>query len=203
MRRANLKIASSVLLFFILALALSADAPSKKMMFGFYGGWTYGSGDAFEWQHRGHTSDLYRFNYHLGAYVQFNLSKSFGLQVKGNYQNGAHKSEWYYTIPGEKFHEVTRFGTFSLSLNGVYTVAQGKRLQFILLGGGGFSTGKWQDFEGVYFNLNAGLGLKVFVSKSKSFPALLLTGTFTYLFDPDDGYTPTAGSLKFSFGFEF
>ena len=203
MRRAKLKITSSVLLFFVLSLALSADVPSKKMTLGFYGGWTYGSGDAFEWQHRGHTSELYRFNYHLGSYVQFNLSKSFGLQVNGNYQNGTVRSEWYYTIPGEIFHEIKRFGIFSFSLNGVYTVTLGKRLQFFLLGGSGFSTGKWQDFEGVYFNLNAGLGVKISVSRSRSFPVLLFMGTFTYLFDPDDGYTPTAGSLRLSFGFEF
>jgi opacity protein-like surface antigen len=203
MRRAKLKITTSVLLFFVLALALSADVPLKKMTLGFYGGWTFGSGDAFEWQYRGRTSELYRFNYHLGTYVQFNLSKSFGLQVNGNYQNGSLRSEWYNTLPGEKYQEVTRFGIFSLSLNGVYTMTHGKRLQLFLLGGSGFSTGKWQDFEGVYFNLNVGFGVKVFVSKSRSFPVLLFMGTFTYLFDPDDGYTPTAGFLKLSLGFAF
>lgn len=203
MRRSKLKITTSVLLFFILALVLSADVPYQKTLLGFYGGWSYGSSDQFEWQYRGRISELCRLNYHLGAYVQFNLSKYFGLQVNANYQNGIDTVRVYYMLPGETFEEKTRFGIYSVSFNGVYTEASLKILQFFLLGGGGFSTGKWQDFEGVYFNLNAGLGVKIFVSKSRSFPVLLFMGTFTYLFDPDEGYTPTAGSLKLSLGFEF
>lgn len=203
MTRAKLVSAFSAFLFLAMAMNAWADIPSKKMAFGFYGGWSYGTGDKFKWQYQGRVSDLVRLGFHLGAYVQYNLSRNFGLQVNATYQNALDTMRWYYSFPGEVFEERARFGIYSVSFNGVLTVAPWTMVQFFILGGGGFSTGKWLDFEGVYFHLNTSLGLKILALKSKPSPAIVAMGTFTYLFDPHKGYTPTANSLRFSLGLEF
>jgi hypothetical protein len=92
-------------------------------------------------------SDDYTLDFHLGAYVQYNLSAVFDIQGNVNYQHGT--NPWTFTYPGWLYDEGTdTFSIFSANLNGVITLWQLKGISFYFLCGGGINRGEWEAFGG-------------------------------------------------------
>jgi hypothetical protein len=198
------KQALSALAFGLLILpsALSGTTQPKRLTLGVYGGWSQGLGYSFGWHSRPSRSDDYNLDVHLGAYVQYNFSAALGLQVNMNYQHGT--NPWTFTYPGFPYDEGTdKFSIVSANLDGVITALRWPRMSLYFLGGGGIDWGKWEEFWGTYFNLTAGLGLKIYISKTRPDLALNIGGAFIHLMNPGkyEGYT--ADYLKFLVGIEF
>jgi len=181
---------------------LPAGLSPRSLSFGVYGGWSQGLGYEFGWHSRPSRSDDYTLDVHLGAYVQYNLSAVFGIQGNVNYQHGT--NPWTFTYPGFPYDEGTdRFSIVSANLNGVVTPLRSKRISFYLLGGGGISSGDFEDLSGTYFNLTAGVGVKIALSEGGAGPALNLGGCFVHLIDPDPYGSETANYLRLQIGLEF
>jgi hypothetical protein len=190
------------LAFIILPSILSGASPPGRIAFGIYGGWSLGLGYEFGWHSRPSRSDDYTLDIHLGATIQYNLSPVFGIQGNVNYQHGT--NPWTFTYPGFPYDEGTdRFSIVSANLNGVVTPLRSKRTSFYLLGGGGVSSGDFEDLSGTYFNLTAGVGVKIALSGGGACPALNLGGCFIHLIDPDPYGSETADYLRFHVGLEF
>ena len=188
--------------FIILPSAVSGTAQPRSLVFGVYGGWSQGLGYDFGWHSRPSRSDDYNLDVHLGAYVQYNLSARLGVQANVNYQHGT--NPWSFDYWGFPHDEGTdKFSIVSLNLNGVVTPLRLKRISFYFLGGGGITSGNWEDFSGTYFNLTGGLGVRISVSRSHPNLALNLGGAYVYLTDPDEFGGDTAHYLKFLIGLEF
>ena len=196
----------SVLIISFMALMflpsfLSGTSRPKRLTFGAYGGWSQGLGYEFGWHSRPSRSDDYTLDVHLGAYVQYNLSAVFGIQGNVNYQHGT--NPWTFTYPGWPYDEGTdKFSIVSANLNGVITLLRLKGMSFYFLGGGGINRGEWEGFWGTYLNLTAGLGVKIFISRSHPNLALNLGGVFVYLIDPEEYGGDTANYLRFLIGIE-
>jgi hypothetical protein len=190
------------LAFIILPSVLSGAAPPRRVVFGAYGGWSLGLGYEFGWHTRPSRSDDYTLDVHLGAYVQYNLSAVLGIQANVNYQHGS--NPWTFTYFGFPYEEGTdRFHIFSANLDGIVTPLRLKRISFYIMGGGGISSGDFEDLSGTYFNLTAGVGVKIALSESGAGPALNLGGCFVHLIDPDPYGSETADYLRFQVGLEF
>jgi hypothetical protein len=190
------------LAFVILPTVLSGASRPSRLAFGFYGGWSFGLGYEFGWHSRPSRSDDYTLDIHLGATIQYNLSPVFGIQGNVNYQHGT--NPWTFTYPGFPYDEGTgRFSIVSASLNGVVTPLRWKRTSLYFLGGGGVSSGDFEDLSGTYFNLTAGAGMKIALSEGGAGPTLNLGGCFTHLIDPDPYGSETADYLRFQVGLEF
>lgn len=191
-----------VLALFILPSALFGSSQPRRLVFGIYGGWSQGLGYEFGWHSRPSRSDDYTLDVHLGAYVQYNLTAVFSIQGSVNYQHGT--NPWTFTYPGWPYDEGTdKFSIFSANLNGVVTFWRLKGMSFYFLGGGGINRGDWEAFWGTYLNLAAGLGMKIYVSRSHPDLAINMGGTFVHLIDPDKYGSETANYLKFLIGIEF
>jgi hypothetical protein len=191
-----------ILAFMILPSALSGASPARRFAFGVYGGWSLGLGYEFGWHTRPSRSDDYTLDVHLGATIQYNLSPVFGIQGNVNYQHGT--NPWTFTYPGFPYGEGTdRFSIVSVNLNGIVTPLRLKRTSFYLLGGGGVSSGDFEDLSGTYFNLTAGAGMKIALSKTNTGPALNIGASFVHLIDPDPYGNETADYLRFQIGLEF
>lgn len=181
---------------------LSGISQPRSLAFGVYGGWSQGLGYQFGWHIRPSRSDNYTLDVHLGAYVQYNLSAVFSIQGNVNYQHGT--NDWTFTYPGFPYDEGTdKFSIVSANLNGVVTFWRLKGVSFYFLGGGGITSGDWEAFRGTYFNLTAGAGAKICVSRSHPNLALNLGGTFVHLIDPDKYGDDTANYLRVPIGIEF
>jgi hypothetical protein len=181
---------------------LNVDAYQRsRFSFGIYTGWSLGLGYEFSWHERPSRSDDYSLDFHLGGYVQYNLSERFGFQVNINYQNGT--NEWTFTYPGFPYDSgKDKISFISLNLNGVLNYLRLKNAQFYLLGGGGISSGDWESFDGRYFNFVAGTGVKIYFKSDSKF-AINSGGTFHHLLDPKKYGSDHANYLRFHFGFEF
>jgi hypothetical protein len=181
---------------------LSGASRPGRISFGVYGGWSQGLGYDFGWHSRPSRSDDYNLDIHLGAYVQYNLSAILGIQTNVNYQHGT--NPWTFTYPGWPYDAGTdKFRIVSVNLNGVVTPLRLKWMSFYFLGGGGITSGKWEDFSGTYFNLTGGLGARIYISQSHPNLALNLGGAFVYLIDPEEFGGDTANYLRFLIGIEF
>jgi hypothetical protein len=181
---------------------LSGTPQPGRFFFGVYGGWSQGLGYEFGWHSRPSRSDDYTLDVHLGAYVQYNLSAVFGIQGNVNYQHGT--NPWTFTYPGWAYDEGTdKFSIVSANLNGVITLWRLKGTSFYFLGGGGINRGEWEAFWGTYFNLTAGLGVKIFISRSHPNLALNLGGTFVHLINPEEYGDYDANYIRFLIGIEF
>ena len=197
-----LVLAISPLAFIFLPISLSGTPRSGSLVFGFYGGWSLGLGYEFDWHNRPSRSDDYTPDYHLGAYAQFNFSDALGLQANVNYQHGT--NDWTFTYPGFPYDEGTdTFSFFSANLNAVITFWRLRGTSLYFLAGGGLTTGDWEDFRGAYLNLNAGLGVRIPISRSHPNLALNLGGAFVHLIDPEKYGDETADYLRFQAGIEF
>ena len=181
---------------------LSGSAGPRKFAFGVYGGWSLGLGYEFGWHSRPSRSDDYTLDVHLGAYVQYNPSPVLGIQINGNYQHGI--NDWTFTYPGFPYDEgADPFAIVSANLNAIVTPLRLKRISFYLLGGGGLSSGDFENLSGTYFNVTAGAGMKITLSEAGSGLALNIGGCYIHLIDPDSYGNDTANCLKFLIGLEF
>jgi hypothetical protein len=188
--------------FILLPISLSGAPQTQALSFGFYGGWSLGLGYEFDWHNRPSRSDDYTPDFHLGASAQYNFSEVLGLQADVNYQHG--KNDWTFTYPGFPYDEGTdNFSFFSADLNAVITFWRPRGTSLYLLAGGGLTSGDWEDFRGTYLNLDAGLGVKIRISRTHPNLGLNLAGTFVHLIDPDKYGDETADYLKFQAGIEF
>jgi len=191
-------------LFIILASTLSAEAPDRRPVIGVYGGWSSGSGDEFVWQQIGEdTYEEYCFNFNLGAYIQFNITRDFGLQLNWNYQDATYKTEWHPWFSDTVYPDQVKFGVYSLSLNGIYTYARWKSIELYLLGGGGLTWSSQGDFDGVHFNVNLGPGVKIYVSRSDVPLALNLSATFSSIFMYNEYEYNYTNSFRINLGLEY
>ncbi len=165
--------------------ALNVDAYQRsRFSFGIYTGWSFGLGYEFSWHDRPSRSDDYSLDFHLGGYVQYNLSERIGLQINFNYQNGT--NPWTFTYPGWPYDSgKDKISFISFNLNGVLNYLRLGNAQFYLLGGGGISSGDWESFDGLYVNFVAGTGVKIYFKSGSKF-AINLGGTFHHLLDPEE-----------------
>jgi hypothetical protein len=186
----------------LLPSALFGSLGPRKLSFGVYGGWSLGLGYEFSWHSRPSRSDDYALGFHLGVYAQLNLSQVVAIQINGNYQRGT--NDWTFTYPGFPYDEGSDpFSIISANLNGVLTPFRLKKMLFYLLGGGGISSGDFEELSGAYFNLTAGLGVKIAFSEMGTGPSLSLGGCFIHLIDPDSYGSDTADYLRFQIGLEY
>jgi hypothetical protein len=204
----NSKILLSFILVFLLTLPLNAQQ-KNRFKFGLYTGWSKGSGDAFYLWRNGYDggedfiSYTNTLKYHIGGYIQRNFTQKFALQLNMNYQSVV--TEWERDLPYRL--EKVKLSILSVSLCPVLRITDQKLWEVYGLAGGGLSSGKWPDYQiegDVYFNVMAGLGIKIFPIKSSPRLALNLGGSFHHLFDgpwvEENGY---ASYFRFQVGFEF
>jgi opacity protein-like surface antigen len=198
------KTITSVLVFGLLILpcSLRGLSPSKRLTFGVYGGWSASRAAAFSWHMRSSRSDDYTPDFHLGSYAQYNFSKVLGIQLDLNYQHV--NNDWIFSYPGFPYEEGTeRFSFFSANLNGIFSDRRRGPITFYVLAGGGMTFGDWEAFTGTYFNLIAGAGIKVHISRAYPNLALHIGGAFVFLIDRESYGSETADYLKLQAGIEF
>ena len=190
--------------FMVLILCVAGQVfsqKSKKITWGIYGGWSWGTGYAFRW-HISPYSYRHTLQYHLGGIAQLNLSPYFGLQLDANYQSGLFKWTLQHpSFPHDSGDE--RFDFASLSIKGIYNLPKWGQFQLYLTAGGGISNGQWDGFDGIYYNLTAGPGIKLFFGGSDSNMALNLGSTFVYLFELDELDSYDVFYVRLNFGLEF
>jgi hypothetical protein len=192
---------ATIFLFFLCLAYPLFPQRSKKITWGVYGGWSWGTGYAFRWHYRPY-SDRYVPQFHLGGYVQFNLSQSFGLQGDVNYQNLL--NEWTFHHPSFPHDSgEDSLGFSSLSLKGIYSLPKWDSVQLYIAAGGGIDLGEWYEFGGIYFHLVGNPGIKLFLSKSNPSLVLNLGGSFIYLFDIERWAGGDAFYIRLNFGIEF
>ncbi len=203
----NSKILLSFILVFLLILPLNAK-PKNRFKFGLYSGLSKGSGFDFTfWRDPGVPTEYYisrkkTLKYHIGGYIQRNFTQTFALQLNMNYQRGVR--EWEKVLPYRSGKE--QFSILSVSLCPVFRITDQELWEAYGLAGGGLSSGKWPDytFEGdVYFNVMAGLGIKIFPLRSSPRLALNLGGSFHHLFELFIYEAGRASYFRFQVGFEF
>ncbi len=206
----NSKILLPFILVFLLILPLNAK-PKNRFKFGLYSGWSKGSGYAFSLGYyeysstRGSSGGINTLKYHIGGYIQRNFTQKFALQLNMNYQRGFYnwEEEW---VDRPYRSGKDKFGILSVSLCPVLRITDQKLWEVYGLAGGGLSSGKWPDheFEGdVYFNVVAGLGIKIFLLRSSPRLALNLGGSFHHLFELFIYEAGRASYFRFQVGFEF
>ena len=189
-----------VIILLCLALPLFSQR-SKKITWGVYGGWSWGTGYAFRWHYRPY-SDRYIPRFHLGGYVQLNLSPHFGVQLDANYQNLL--NEWTFDHPSFPYSSgEDSLGFASLGLKGIVNFPKWGMFQPYIAAGGGINWGDWYELSGSYFHLVGSPGVKLFLWKSHSHMALILRCSFMYLFDTDYGDYENAFIIRLNFGIEF
>ena len=189
-------------MFFILCVTGPLfSQQSKKITWGVYGGWSWGTGYTFRW-HRSPWSDRHVLQFHLGGYVQLNLSPSFGLQLDANYQNLL--DEWTLRHPSLSYDSgEDSYGFSSLGFKGIYSLPKWGIFQLYVAAGGGISWGEWYSYSGVYFHLVGNPGVKIFLWKSNPKLALNLGSSFIYIFDQKERFYNDAFYIRLNFGLEF
>jgi hypothetical protein len=193
----------SLVLVVLALLALHADADrGRSVLFGLYSGWSAGLGQGFRWHNGGHYTDDYDLNFHLGAYAQYNLSESFGLQLNANYQGAVYR--WNFSYPGmppESGSDGTGF--LSVGLNGVLGLKRVKNTQFYFLAGAGILEANSEEMNGFYLDFAGGMGMKLFLQRG-SRSAVNIGGAFHHLLQPKRNYDDEkADFLRFQVGYEF
>jgi hypothetical protein len=190
------------IMLFIVCLALPLfPQQSKKITWGIYGGWSWGTGYTFRWHSRP-WSDRHVLQFHLGGYAQLNLSQRIGLQLDMNYQNLI--DEWTFHHPSFPYNSgEDSYGFSSLSLKGIYSLPNWGLFQLYMAAGGGISWGEWYSYSGVYFHLIGNPGVKIFLLKSNPNVALNLGCSFVYIYDPDEWHSADDFYIRLNFGIEF
>jgi hypothetical protein len=185
--------------------ALAARAGHQEnVLFGVYTGWAFGLGQSYDWHNSGHYQDDYNLKYHLGAYVQYDLSRSFGLQFNVNYQRGVYR--WTFSYPGMPSDEGSEGkGFLSVDLSGVLSARRVKNAQFYVLGGIGYFDGDEHELRGVYIDFLGGAGVKLFLHRD-SRSAVNIGAAFHHMLQPkSDKFIEDnkADFLRFQVGYEF
>jgi hypothetical protein len=172
-----------VLLGILVLIVLPAGAEQKgKVLLGAYTGGAFGLGQAYDWHNGGHYQDDYNLTFHLGTYIQYELSASFGLQLNVNYQRGVY--HWTFSYPGmPSKDEKEGVGFLSLDLNGVFNTRRVKNTQFYLLGGIGLFDGDTHELRGTYIDFLGGAGIKLFF-KRDSRSAVNINAAFHHMLQP-------------------
>ncbi len=193
----------SLILVGLLALWVipARAAQNDRVHFGIYAGWSQGLGHAFHW-HKVYTSEYdFNLNFHLGAYAQYDLSRSFGLQLNVNYQGGVHRSI-NTRYDKTTYTDRDAVSILSVDLEGVLNCVRVKNTQFYFLGGVGIFSGNSYEFGCYYLDLLGGTGIKIFL-KRDSRSAINLGGTFHHLIDLKKYWQFTSDYLRFQIGYEF
>ncbi len=193
-----------LILVALLALGVipARAAQNDRVHFGIYAGWSQGLGRVFRWRHMLFSSPTdVNLNFHSGAYVQYDLSQSFGLQLNVNYQGGVYRTiETRYDKT--TFTDKDALGALSVGLNGVLNCARVKNTQLYFLGGAGIFAGNTHEFDCYFLDLQGGPGIKIFF-KRDSRSAINLGGTFHHLVDLKKYGHLSADYLRFQIGYEF
>ncbi|MCX6561920.1 MAG: hypothetical protein NTZ26_15605 [Candidatus Aminicenantes bacterium] len=183
-----------------LVLATGAEE-NRRVQFGLTGGWAWGTSWEFGWKFRGHSNQYDGLRYHLGAFAQLPLVRPFGAQLAVDYQAARNEMTWYFSVPGPVYSSAEPFHFLSVSLNVVVELPIGRRCGIYALGGGGPSWGDWVNhFEGIYFHVDGGLGVRLALSPKPQSPFLILGGVFRHLFDTGDWSSLKASYLRFLIG---
>jgi len=133
----------------------------KKALVGIDAGWAFGGSEESSGLHHEKTA----FALHLGAKIEFGLSPSFGLQFRMGVQTISHGKEWR-TSPVQKSKWVSnRWGLFTTSLNGVFSLKKTNQYQPYFLIGGGPCFGSLDEYSTDEFRLAfvAGGGVRFFL----------------------------------------
>jgi hypothetical protein len=191
-----------IFVFLLLFLAFPVfSQQSKKITWGVYGGWSWGTGYTFRWHPRP-WSDRHVLQFHLGGYAQINLSQRIGLHLDFNYQSVL--DEWTFHHPSFPYDSgENSYGFSALGLKGIYSLPKWGLFQLYISGGGGISWGEWYSYSGVYYHLVGNPGVKIFLWKSKSNLALNLGSSFIYIYDPKESFYNDTFYIRLNFGIEF
>ena len=188
--------------FFILSLVFPLFSQhSKKISWGVYGGWSWGTGYAFSWHIRP-WSNRQVLQFHLGGYVQLNFSKHCGLQLDANYQNVL--NEWTFRHPSFPYDSGEDSNGFSsLGLKSIASFPKWGLFQLYFAAGGGINWGEWYSFCGLYYHLVGNPGVKIYLWKSNPNLALNLGSSFVFIVNPRDPTDNDAFYIRLNFGIEF
>jgi hypothetical protein len=200
MRQKFLIQASIILFLLCLAFPVYSQQP-KKITWGVYGGWSWGTGYTFQWHYRP-WSDRHVLQFHLGGYVQLNLSRRLGLQLDANYQNVL--DEWTFHHPSFPYNSgEDSYGFWSLGLKGIFSLSKRGLIRPYIAAGGGINWGEWYSYSGIYYHLVGSPGIKIFLWRSHPNLALNLGSSLVYVYDPNQWHTNDAFYIKLNFGIEF
>jgi hypothetical protein len=189
---------AGMLALIVLPLAAAPDAP---LAVGVYSGGSLDLGAAFAWSEYGNFK--YDLTFHLGGYLQYDLSPDFALQLDMNYQWAVWRWNWRPWQQPEKSGK-NKFSFPAFNLNGVFTFTRSQAMQVYLIFGGGLNTVRWSDFDGIYFNVMGGAGMKVRV-KPGSRVHFIIGATFHHLLDRNkyNDLAHSADYLRLAVGLEF
>jgi len=200
MRKKFLRQSAIVFCFLFLAFPLFSQQ-SKKITWGVYGGWSWGTGYTFRWHYRP-WSDRHVLQFHLGGYAQLNLSQRIGLQLDFNYQSVL--DEWIFHLPRFPYDSgEDSLGVSSVSLKGIYSLSRWNPVQLYFAGGWGINWGEWYRYSGVYYHLVGNPGVKIFLWKSNPNVALNLGSSFIYIYVSNQWDSFDDFYIRLNFGIEF
>ncbi len=195
---------SLVLVGLLALIALPAGAEqNERVHFGIYTGWSQGLGYSFRWHNSGHYQDDFNLKFHLGAYAQYDLSRSFGLQLNVNYQSSVYS--WTFAYYGRSSSGNENVGFLSAGMSGVLNLKRVKNTQFYLLGGAGVFKGSAYELTGFWVDLQGGTGIKLFLRRAPR-AAINIGWSFHHLLQPKKNlYVDDlkADFLRFQVGYEF
>jgi hypothetical protein len=191
-----------ILIGLLVLFVHQAGAEQKvKFAFGVYTGLSFGLENEYNWWESGHVSSYFAPDFHLGGYVQFNLSQQDGLQINVNYQHGSKNWSW------SDWGSTRNYGSdpkdlISINLNGILNYLRLKNAQLYLLGGCGINSAFWGDADGLCFNFVGGTGVKIYSIKYPRL-ALNLGGTFHHLLGSNGYISVHLNYLRLNIGVEF
>ena len=197
--------ASTVVLFLCLISGpLLAEGDGRS---GFYlspsVGWSVGSGYAFDWHIRPY-SDKFGLGYWLGGGCLYAFGDRYSVGVNVLYQKGTY--DWEITSqflqPGEGSEP---FHFWTTALTGTVDIVRFGAAAAFLEAGGGLCWTDWPEtgaFDGTYFDLLGGLGIRLRLSNRPRPPELALSASFHHLIDPEEYDTATASFFRFGASLE-
>lgn len=163
-------------------------------------GWSVGSGYAFEWHVRPY-SDKYRLDYHLGGSCVYSFGGRVSVGFNLLYQRGTY--EWEVTssfLPPDEGSKPYHF--WSAALTGIVDVIKIGTAAVFLEAGGGLCWTDWGGFEGIYFDVLGGPGLRISLTNGVRPLALAVRAAFHHLIDPGEHDTTTASFFRFGASLE-
>jgi hypothetical protein len=163
-------------------------------------GWSVGSGYAFNWHVRPY-SDKYRLDYHLGAICTYSFGNRLSVGLNLLYQRGTY--QWEVTssfLPPDSGSKPYHF--WSAALTGIVDIIKIKTATVFLEGGGGLCWTDWGSFEGIYYDVLGGPGLRINLTNGIRPLALAFRAAFHHLIDPREDDTTTASFFRFGASLE-
>jgi hypothetical protein len=150
-----------VLLIGLIALSasLAGAAPGHEASLGIYSGWSLSLDRVFiDMTSGGHTFNHYMPNFVLGAYLQYDLSGTFALQLNANYQRCS--NDWTFSYWQRHEQGTGSASAYSIGLNAIVTVSRSAMSRLYLLGGAGLFAGSFENL-GAMFQLAGGAGMRL------------------------------------------